>query len=100
VFLDTTIHVPKIPGAAAIGQILGRRAGLALVEADEQRALGKTIVPGAVRELFEHYSRHKPDIRKHVLLTAHAALAIACDDNADQIQARHITIAITEANEG
>jgi hypothetical protein len=100
VFLDTTIHVPKIPGAAAVGQILGRRAGLALDLADEQSALGQAIDPTALAELYEHYSRHKPDMRKHVLLTAHAALAIACDDNADQIHARHITVAITEANEG
>ena len=100
VFLDTTIHVPKIPGAAAVGQILGRRAGLALDLADEQSALGQAIDPTALAELFEHYSRHKPDMRQHVLLTAHAALAIACDDNADQIHARHITVAITEANEG
>ena len=27
--------------------------------------------PTALAELFEHYSRHKPDMRKHVLLTAH-----------------------------
>jgi len=100
VFLDTTIQVPQIPGAGAVGQILGRRAGLALGLADEQSALDQAIVPDAVRELFEHYSRHKPDMRKHILLTAHAALAIACDDNADQIHARHITVAITETNEG
>jgi len=49
-----------------------------------------------VAELFEHYARHKPDMRKHVLLTARAALAIACDDDADQIQSRHIEVAITE----
>ena len=62
--------------------------------------MGQAIDPTALAELYEHYSRHKPDMRKHVLLTAHAAIAIACDDNADQIHARHITVAITEANEG
>jgi hypothetical protein len=41
-----------------------------------------------------------PDIRKQVLLTAHAALAIACDDGADQIHTRHIAVAITETSNG
>jgi hypothetical protein len=58
VFLDTTILVPKIPGAGAVGQILGRRAGLALDPADEQSALAQAIYPTALAELFEHYSRH------------------------------------------
>ena len=98
VFLDTTIHVPSIPGAGAVGQILGRRAGLALDLADEQSALRRAIAPDAVAELFEHYFRHQPDMRKHILLTAHAALAIACDDNADQIHTRHIEVAITETS--
>jgi hypothetical protein len=98
VFLDTTIHVPSIPGARAVGQILGRRAGLALDLDDERSAVRRAIAANAVAELFEHYSRHKPDMRKHVLLTAHAALAIACDDEADQIQTRHIEVAITESS--
>ena len=96
VFLDSTIHVPAIPGAGAVGQILGRRAALALNLADEPSALTQAIALDATAELFEHYSRHEPDMRKHVLLTAHAALAIACDDDADQIHARHIEVAITE----
>jgi len=100
VFLDTTIQVPKIPGATAVGQVLGRRAGLALGLADEQSALDRVLTRDAVCELFEHYTRQKPDMRKHILLTAHTALAIACDDNADQIHARHVTVAITETNEG
>src|SRR5665811_956262 len=33
--LDTTIHVPAIPSPATVGQILGRRAGLALDLEDE-----------------------------------------------------------------
>lgn len=98
VFLDTTIHVPSIPGAAAVGQILGRRAALALDLTGEPAALHQAIAPDAVEELFEHYARHRPDMRKHVLLTAHAALAIACDDNADQIQTRHLEVAITETS--
>ena len=55
--------------------------------------------PKAVGELYEHYARHTPDMRKHVL-TAHAALAIACDDDAEQIHTRHIEVAITETNNG
>ena len=98
VFLDATIHVPSIPGAGAVGQILGRRAALALNLADERSALRQAIAPNAVAELFEHYSRHKPDMRKHILLTTHAALAIACDDDADQIDTRHIEVAITETS--
>jgi ABC-type hemin transport system ATPase subunit len=98
VFLDATIHVPPIPGTGAVGQILGRRAGLALNLPDERSALRQAIAPDAVAELFEHYARHKPDMRKHILLTAHAALAIACDDDADQIHTRHIDVAITETS--
>ena len=89
-FLDTTIHVPAIPVAAAVGQILGRRAGLALDFKDEQWALDQSAAVDAVGELFEH----------HVRLTAHATLAIACDDGAEQIHTRHIEVAITETNNG
>jgi hypothetical protein len=35
-FLDTTIHMPAIPSPAAVAQILGRRAGLALDSATGQ----------------------------------------------------------------
>jgi ABC-type hemin transport system ATPase subunit len=45
VFLDTTIHVPAIPTAEAVGQILGRRAALALDLEDEPSALGQAIAP-------------------------------------------------------
>jgi len=37
-------------------------------------------------------------MRRHILLTAHAALAIACDDGADQIDTRHVEVAITETS--
>lgn len=97
-FLDTTIHVPAIPSPTAVGQILGRRAGLALDLEDEQSALDQTIDHDAVGELYRYYARHAPDMRRRVLLTVHAALAIACDDDADQIQTRHIEVAITETN--
>jgi ABC-type dipeptide/oligopeptide/nickel transport system ATPase subunit len=99
-FLDTTIHVPAIPGAEAVGQILGRRAGLALGVRDERLALNQAIAPDAVGQLYGHYARHVPDMRKHVVLTAHVALAIACDDDADQIQTRHLEAAITETSNG
>jgi len=97
-FLDTTIHVPAIPSPAAVGQILGRRAGLALDLEDEQSALDQAIAHDAVGELYQYYARHAPDMRRRVLLTTHTALAIACDDDADQIQTRHIEVAITETN--
>lgn len=98
VFLDTTIHLPSIPRTRAVGQILGRRAALALDLADERSALGQAIAPSAVSELFDNYSRHRPDMRRHLLLTTHAALAIACDDDADLIQTRHVEVAITETS--
>jgi ABC-type dipeptide/oligopeptide/nickel transport system ATPase subunit len=97
-FLDTTIHVPAIPSTAAVAQILGRRAGLALDLEDEQSALDQAIAHDAVGELYRYYARHAPDMRRRVLLTTHTALAIACDDDADQIQTRHIEVAITETN--
>jgi hypothetical protein len=50
-FLDTTIHVPAIPSPAAVGQILGRRAGLALDLEDEQSALDQAIAHDAVGAL-------------------------------------------------
>jgi hypothetical protein len=34
-FLDTTIHLPAIPSPAAVGQVVGRRAGLVLELEDE-----------------------------------------------------------------
>ena len=49
-------------------------------------------------ELYQYYARHAPDMRRRVLLTTHTALVIACDDDADQIQTRHIEVAITETN--
>jgi len=97
-FLETTIHVPAVPAAAAVGLILGRRAGLALDIEDEQLARDQVITPDAVGELFQHYTRHLPNIRKQLLLTAHAALAIACDDGADQIHTRHVEVAIAETS--
>jgi len=99
-FIDTTIHVPAIPGASAVGQILARRAGLALGLEDEQAALDEAITADAVGELHEHYARHQPDMRKHVLLTAHTALANACDAGVDQIENRQIETAIAETNNG
>jgi hypothetical protein len=49
--LDNTIHVPAIPSPAAVGQILGRGAGLALDLEDEQSALDQAIAHDAVRAL-------------------------------------------------
>ena len=51
-------------------------------------------------ELFEYYAKRTPDMRKRVLPTAHAGLAITCDNDADQTQTRHIEVATSETNNG
>lgn len=98
-FLETSIRVPAVPDRAGIGRILARRVALALDldEDGEGHALNGVIAAAAVDELHQHYASETPDLRRHVLLIAHTALTIACDDAAAELAARHVDLAIAEA---
>ncbi len=91
-FLDTTLHVPQVPDAAAVGRILHRRTAEDLgVERDD------LFTAPALAVLFEHY-RHAPNIRRRLLLIANAALTLAVDAGADRIDREHCIAAITQEN--
>jgi energy-coupling factor transporter ATP-binding protein EcfA2 len=91
-FLETTIHVPPLPDAGALGRILAHRIGLVTELPAEQ-----FVAPEAVDALFRHYIRGgRRDLRRRVLYVAHTALARACDDAAAAIAPRHVDIAVSE----
>lgn len=93
-FLETTIEVPALPSAAALGAVLARRAELA----GEPR-LGRVIEPDAVEAVHAHYRRGRsPDLRRRVLFVVHTALAHACDAGASRIEASHVDLAIAETS--
>lgn len=91
-FLDTTLHVPQVPDAAAVGRILHRRTADDLGEERDD-----LISPQALQVLFEHY-RHAPNVRRRLLLIANAALTLAVDAGADRIERQHCIAAITQEN--
>jgi len=92
-FIDTTIRLPAAPDATAIGGILGHRVG----EHVRRFTIDQVIAPDALETLQTHYRRGRGrDIRRRVLYVAHTALARACDDAAETIQAVHIDVAISE----
>ena len=94
-FLDTTLHVPQVPDAVAVGRILNRRAAEDLGEEGEEVA--SLISPEALEVLFEHYT-HAPNIRRRILLIANAALTLAVDAGAERIERDHCIAAITQEN--
>lgn len=92
-FIDTTIRLPAVPDAAAIGAILEHRVGQQV----RRFTLDQVITADALERLLAHYQRGRGrDIRRRVLYVAHTALARACDDAAETIQAVHIDVAISE----
>ncbi len=91
-FLDTTLHVPQVPDACAVGRILHRRTAEDLGEEGAD-----LIEASALEVLFEHY-RHAPNIRRRLLLIANAALTIAVDSGAERIERGHCIAAITQEN--
>lgn len=96
-FLDTTLTVPALPNPAAATNILQRRAAIALgtnIDAND------IIDTPATVTIFTRYTQ-TPNVRKHLVLIANAALTIAVDDHADTITEIHAQAAIAqEAAEG
>lgn len=101
-FLDSTIHVPAVPDAAAVGKIFARRAalGLGLPEGREATVLNDLMTTDAVDAWYEHYVRMSHNLRRHILFVAHTALTLACDTGAEVLGAAHIEMAIDEADNG
>lgn len=96
-FLDTTLIVPEIPNADAAATILTRRASLALGRGVDRDDI---LEPAAIEAVFDRYAT-APNVRKHLILVANAALTLAVDDHADRINHAHATAAIAqEAAEG
>jgi ABC-type phosphonate transport system ATPase subunit len=95
-FLDTTIRLPALPSAEAVGRVLARRAALAL-EMAEDSVLNGLITSPAIELLFQQY-RPDPDLRRRVLQVAHMALTLAVDDAAERLTETHVLSALTEAS--
>jgi energy-coupling factor transporter ATP-binding protein EcfA2 len=91
-FIESSVHVPPVPDAAALGRILAQR----IVDITDQ-PLADLMTPVALRLLMRHYLRGRTgDLRRRVMYVAHTALARACDDAASQITERHMRLAISE----
>ncbi len=93
-FLDTTIDLPQLPDADAVGRVLARRASLVL-EVPEDEALDGAVDGSALATLFEGYAGSH-DLRRGVLQVAHVSLTLAVDNGDDVISARHVRGALTE----
>lgn len=99
-FLSTAIHVPPLPDASALRQVLGRRIGLALGSAGVVADSRQVVADDAVDILFDHYSRGSgSNLRRRVLYVAHTALTHAVDAHADAVLAPHVESAIAETAE-
>lgn len=95
-FLDTTIRLPALPSAAAVGRVLARRVAVAL-DRETDPVLGGIVDPAALDLIFDQY-RADPDVRKRVLQVAHLALTLAVDDSAEQLDEAHVQSALTETS--
>lgn len=92
-FVETTIRIPAVPDAGALGEILALRA------AEHGVRHGDILTGDALDLLFEHYhAGATSDLRRRVLFVAHTALAHACDDSADLIDSRHMELALFECS--
>lgn len=92
-FVDTTVRLPALPDAAALGRLLEHRAAGHV----RRVSLDEVIAAEALDALYAHYRRSRgKDIRRRVLYVAHTALARACDDAAPTIGPAHIEVAISE----
>lgn len=92
-FLDTTIRLPAVPDAAALGRLLAHR----VEQLTEVPSIDAVITEGARERLMAHYRRGRGrDIRRRILYVTHTALARACDDAAAEIALRHVELAIAE----
>jgi hypothetical protein len=91
-FLTSTIRVPPVPSAAAVGTVLGRRVELAR---GAETAISEVLTADALEVLYAHYSAWPSNIRRNILLPAHSALSLALDDGVDLIDEGHLLVAIT-----
>lgn len=92
-FIDTTVRLPALPDAEAVGRLLSQRVS----EHVRRFTIDQVITTGALETLLAHYRRGRGrDIRRRVLYVAHTALARACDDAADTIAPVHVDVAISE----
>ena len=87
-FLDTTMRLPALPSAAAVGRVLARRVAVAL-NRETDPVLDGVVDPAALDLIFDQY-RADPDVRKRVLQVAHLALTLAVDDSAEQLDEAHV----------
>jgi ABC-type phosphonate transport system ATPase subunit len=95
-FLDTTIRVPALPSAAAVGRVLARRVAVALAR-QKDPVLDGLVSMAALELIFDQY-RPDPDLRQRVLQVAHLALTLAVDDRAELLDEAHVQGALIEAS--
>lgn len=93
-FLDTTIQLPQVPDTSAALSILQRRAACAL---GEPVAAEDVIDPAAAGVIFTRYAQ-TPNVRKHLILIANAALTMAVDDGGSTITQAHAVAALDQEN--
>lgn len=91
-FLDTPVHVPRVPDASALATILTRRISLNVEGTDQSGAkLDGALTDAAVDALFAAYAEGAS--LRRVLQISHVALAEAINADADLIGGDHVTAA-------
>ena len=92
-FLDTSINIPGIPSAVALGRILTRRVAT-VAEGSEHDGVdaAQAFDDGAIEHLFRVYERGNHHLRWSIR-TAHVALTEACDAGSGRITAASIDAA-------
>lgn len=88
-FLEQVIHVPGLPDVGAVAAILEARTGEAAEVPVED-----VLTEGGIAALHDGYQLVDGNIRS-MLLVAHTALQVACEDEADRITRRHVEVAVT-----
>lgn len=84
---DRAIHLPSLPGAAAVSAILQARLGA--WEATQNLRVEDVLDEGALQELFDAYVVQDRSIRA-MLTIADTAVKFAADSNASRVSASHI----------
>jgi hypothetical protein len=94
-FIETTVRLPALPHAKAMGMLLTRR-----IQAHTRAALGRVFDGEAVVELFRYYAEVAKGNLRQVMLVAHTALRNATTAGLDTISSPGLTAAIAECEPG
>lgn len=88
-FLEQVVHVPGLPDAPAVAAILAART-----QDVDGLPVDEVFAPDGLAAVYEGYVAVDGNIRA-MLLLAHTALQIACEDESVLISRRHVELAVT-----